>query len=229
MKVEAIIFDWDGTIVDIDDRELLSVNEALTSIGLKALSRQEFITGYYSTPYTNAGSRMLLRKVLVEEELAEKAAEIHAKEFSRSFELTRLQEAAFNTLKALKQKRILLAVATVRRHKNVVEQEMEYLKVDRFFDVLVTLEDLSIHTQRKQIFSIIADVRAEQFRKALASLGRDRSKAIVVGDGWWDIRGARQAEITSVWVKTGFGLHNDFSKEQPDTTISNLGELLRFV
>jgi len=50
MKVEAIIFDWDGTIVDIDDRELLSVNEALTSIGLKALSRQEFITGYYSTP-----------------------------------------------------------------------------------------------------------------------------------------------------------------------------------
>jgi len=23
MKVEAIIFDWDGTIVDIDDRELL--------------------------------------------------------------------------------------------------------------------------------------------------------------------------------------------------------------
>jgi len=81
MKVEAVIFDWDGTIVDIDDRELFSVNEALTSIGLKALSRREFITGYYSTPYTNAGSRMLLRKVLVEEELAEKATEFTQKNF----------------------------------------------------------------------------------------------------------------------------------------------------
>lgn len=229
MKVEAVVFDWDGTLVDIDDREFSSVNKALTRLGSKSLSKQEFIRRYYSTPYTNAGSRMLLRKALNEGELAEKAVQIHAKEFSESVQLARLQKEAFNTLKTLKQKNISLAVATARRHTAATEREMQYLKVDKFFDALVTLEDLDIQTQKKRIFSIIANVRAEQFEKALDLLGRMVSKAMVVGDAWWDIRGAKQAGTTSVWVRTGFGLHNDFSNEQPDITLNSLKDLLEYI
>ena len=205
MEVEAIVLDWDGIIVDVDDREFSCINKALESVGSRALSRQEYVRRYYSTPYTMAGPRLLLKGIIEDEKVAEKAIKTYNDKFSECIRLTRLQEGAFDTLEALKRQNIRLAVATLRRNRKVVEREMSLLGIGEFVDVLVTRENLEPRLQKKPIFNVIAEVRAEQFVKALTLLKKEVSKAIVVGDSWWDIRGAKKERMVSAWVKTGFG------------------------
>lgn len=102
MKVEAVIFDWDGTLVDLDGRELHCINKALASVGSPMITKQHFIEGYYSRPHQEFWARNLIRKNLGEETAAEKAIEIYSNEFSKTLHLLKLQEKAFNVLKALK-------------------------------------------------------------------------------------------------------------------------------
>ncbi len=65
--------------------------------------------------------------------------------------------------------------------------------------------------------------------KALSLLQKKPSQAIVVGDSWWDIRGASRINATSVWVRTRFGAYNNFSKERLSIVLDNLGALLKHI
>jgi len=226
MKLRPVIFDWDGTIVDIDDRERTSVNAALASVGSPLLSIQDFVKGYYSHPYKEAGSRMLLRKLLSNTNIVERAIEAYSEEFAKTAKLTKLQRAAFGTLQALKGRGVPLAVATLRRSQALVEQEMKYLGIDKFIEVIVTREHINPELQKRPIFSIIAEVRAKQFAEALSLLQTKPLETMVVGDSWWDIRAAKKMRAISVWVKTGFGVYTDFSEEQPDIVLDSIDELL---
>ena len=46
VKMETAVFDWDGTLVDIDEKRFLCINEALANIGSPKLSKQSYINGY---------------------------------------------------------------------------------------------------------------------------------------------------------------------------------------
>lgn len=46
VKMETTVFDWDGTLVDVDEKEFLCINEALANIGSPKLSKQSYINGY---------------------------------------------------------------------------------------------------------------------------------------------------------------------------------------
>jgi phosphoglycolate phosphatase-like HAD superfamily hydrolase len=225
----TIVFDWDGTLVDIDEREFVCINEALVSIGSPMLSKQDYINGYYLNPYENPGARLLLRRILTDPKMASQAIAAYSKKFSETILLTRLKEGAHSLPRTLREKGVPLAVATLRRSRGIVEQEMQHLSIKDLVDVLVTLEDMKPERQTQRIFSIVAEVRAEEFAKALFLLKKAPSEAMIVGDAWWDIRAAKKIHATSVWVKTCFGTYNDFSKEQPDITIDDLRELPKHI
>jgi phosphoglycolate phosphatase-like HAD superfamily hydrolase len=225
VKTGTVIFDWDGTLADIDEREYLCINEALASIGSPKLSRKDYVDGYYSKPYENPGARLLLRKILNDKKKAEEAINAYSKRFSETISLTRLQDGAYALLQNLKRKQTPVAVATLRRSRKVFEEEMRHLSIKDCVDVLVTLEDMPPGSQTQRIFSVVAKVRADQFSKALSLLKKPPSEAIIVGDAWWDIRATKEIHALSVWVKTGFGTYHDFRTEQPDIIIENLKEL----
>ncbi len=228
-RVEAVVFDWDGTLINLDERELHCINEALTSVGSSAISMKEFIVGYYSHPYKSAGGRNLIRKILGDEATADEAVEIYSNEFRKTVRLVKLQENTLNVLQALKIKGLSLAIATLRRRRSLVEQELKYLEIDRFFDVLVTREDLKPEPGMKFSLSIVVESRVKQFIKTLTLLRKEPSKTIVVGDSWWDVRAAKQVRAITAWVKTGFGAHNNFSREEPNIMLNCLEQLLEYV
>jgi len=208
VKVEAVIFDWDGTLIDLDGRELYCINKALASVGSPIISVQRFVEGYYLYPYKEVGARNLIRKILGEKETEEKA---------------------FIILKALKSEGISLAVTTLRKRRMLVEQEIQYLQINRFVDVLVTREDIEFQPRIEPSLSFIEELRTTQFKKALTMLQKQPSKTIIVGDSWWDIRAAKRVRAITAWVRTGFGAYNDFGGEQPDITLNNLEELLKHI
>jgi len=227
VKVEAVIFDWDGTLVDLDARELQSINKALASVGLPTISISDYIERYYSHPYKDFGARSLLRKVISNEKAVEKAIEIYSHEFWNTGHLIKLQEKAFDVLRSLKHRGLSLAVATLRRRRMLVEQELLCLKINEFVDALVTREDIEVQPLLKTpSLTLVVKLRRRQFTKALDLLRKEPSQTMIVGDSWWDIRAAKHVRAIAVWVKTGFGAYNDFSLEKPDIKLNNLEELL---
>lgn len=227
IEIEAVIFDWDGTLVDLDRRELYCINKALASVDSPTISMQAFIEGYYSHPYKGAGGRNLIRKILGDVATAEKAIEIYSNEFAKTVHLIRLQEKTLDVLKALRIEGLSLAVATLRRRRVLVEQELRYLEIDRFFDVIVTREDIELKPGMKFSLSNVVESRAQQFMKTLTLLRTEPAKTMIVGDSWWDIRASKEVQAVTAWVKTGFGAYNDFCTEKPDMTLNNVEELLK--
>lgn len=228
MKAEAVIFDLDGTLVDLDDRELYCINKALTKVGSSTISRRQYIQRYYSRPYDQVGARNLIRELLGKQ-AAGKAIEIYSNKFRKNLHLNKLQKETFKVLITLKSEGTPSAVATLRRMRSLVEQELQYLHIHRFIDVLVTREDIKPPPQTKPLLNIVAELRAQQFMKTFMLLQTEPSKTIIVGDSWWDIRGAKMVGAIAALVKTGFGTYNHFCREKPDIILDNLEQLLRHI
>jgi len=80
VKMETTVFDWDGTLVDVDEKRFLCINEALANIGSPKLSKQSYINGYWVSPYENPGARLSLRRILTDWKIVEKAHKLGASE-----------------------------------------------------------------------------------------------------------------------------------------------------
>jgi phosphoglycolate phosphatase-like HAD superfamily hydrolase len=157
----------------------------------------------------------------------EKAVEIYSNEFSKT--LHRIKEKASNVLKALQSKHLSLAVATLGKRRMLIEREMQYLKINKFVDTLVTRQDIEVQPWIKPSLSLVTELRTQQFTKTLTLLRTEPSQTIIVGDSWWDIRASKRIQAITTWVKTGFGAYNDFSNEKPDITLNNLEDLLKHI
>jgi phosphoglycolate phosphatase-like HAD superfamily hydrolase len=149
VKVEAVIFDFDGTLINLDERELYAINKALASVGKPILSMHDFIEGYYLHPYTEVGSSSIIRRVLGGWDTSGKAVETYSNEFWNNPYLVKLQDETVNVLKALRDKRISLAIATFRKRRTIIEKEIHYLKIDGFVDALVTRQDIEWSPQER--------------------------------------------------------------------------------
>lgn len=228
-KVEAVIFDLDGTLFDIDQRELHSINKALSTVGKPALTIQSFIEEYYAHPYEQLGARGLLERAISDEAIAQRAVEIYRTEFWQTAHLNKVHDGAFEVLQTLKNQRMPTVVATLRARQKLVEQELQRFELDDFIGILVTREDIENPSDLPPSLSIVTEARRQQFQKTLTLLNAEPSTTLVVGDSWWDIRAAKQVQARTAWIKTGFGAHNDFSREKPDVTVRNLEELLDHV
>ena len=59
--MKGIVFDWDGTLADIDEREVYCINQALATANLGPISRDFYIQNYYRRAYeVGSGPRMVL-------------------------------------------------------------------------------------------------------------------------------------------------------------------------
>ncbi len=59
LRMKGIVFDWDGTLADIDERELYCINTALATADLGPVSREFYVQNYYRRAYeVGTGPRM---------------------------------------------------------------------------------------------------------------------------------------------------------------------------
>jgi len=229
VNVTAVVLDLDGTLFDIDQRELHSINKALSTVGKPTFSSQSFIQEYYSNPYEQIGTSALLRRAIGNEALNQQAIEVYRDEFWRTAHLNRLHAGVFDVLHALRDKEMKAAIATLRSRRALVEQEIKQFQIEDFVDILLVRDDIGYPSGMPPSPDVITEARRLQFEKTLMLLKAEPSNTLIVGDSWWDIRAAKQVHVPIAWVKTGFGAHKDFSPEQPDITIENLKELLQHI
>ncbi len=225
--LKGAIFDWDGTLAQIDDREFYCINQTLSAHHSQPIDQEFLVKNYYQRAYEiGTGPRMVLETALSREDGAriDEVYETYRKLFRDTVDKAKLQNGALELLSALKGHGFKLGVATMRFTRSVVAAELDLLKVSPLVDVLFTREELGPGRGLESLEEVVDK------RKRLVILALDRLKvpvedAFLVGDSWWDVRAGKKLGIRTVLVRTGFARYNDFSREGADVTVKSLAEL----
>jgi len=225
--LKGAVFDWDGTLASIDEREFYCINHALTEHGSKPVNNEFYVKNYYLRAYEEGtGPRMVLETALAEKSrpMIDAVYESYRKIFQATAERATLQTGAIEILKALKLAGLKIGIATMRYTKSVVESELKHLAVTSQVDLLLTRQDLGVRGTLGSLEETV-NQRARLVTRALREIRLTADEAFLVGDSWWDVRAGKQLGIRTVLVRTGFASHNDFSRENPDLTVSSMNEL----
>src|SRR5213593_1300560 len=104
MDLKGAVFDWDGTLADIDERELYCINGALEAHGFKIVDRDFYVRNYYLRPYeVGSGPRMVLEAAVPGDgESVEEVYETYRKLFAGTVDKAKLQRGAMQVLRSLK-------------------------------------------------------------------------------------------------------------------------------
>ena len=225
--LKGAIFDWDGTLAQIDDREFYCINQTLTMHHLKPIDREFLVKNYYQRAYEiGTGPQMVLEAALSRENNTRVDAvyETYRKLFRDTVDKAKLQNGALELLFTLKTHGFRLGIATMRFTRSVVAAELDMLKVSPLIEVLFTREDLGPARGLESLDDVV-DKRKQLVTRALDTLKLRVEDAFLVGDSWWDVRAGKKLGIRTALVQTGFARYNDFSKENADVTVRSLAEL----
>jgi phosphoglycolate phosphatase-like HAD superfamily hydrolase len=225
--LKGAIFDWDGTLAQIDDREFYCINQTLAQHHSKPIDQEFLVKNYYQRAYEiGTGPRMVLETALSREDEAriDEAYETYRKLFRDSVDRAKLQNGALELLSALKKHGFKLGIATMRFTRSVVASELDLLEVRPLVEVLFTREDLGPGRGLESLDEVV-DKRKQLVTRALDRLKLSVADAFLVGDSWWDVRAGKKLGIRTVLVRTGFARYNDFSQEAADVTVNSLVEL----
>jgi phosphoglycolate phosphatase-like HAD superfamily hydrolase len=225
--LKGAIFDWDGTLASIDEREFYCINRALAEQDVNPIDKKFYINNYYRRAYElGTGPRMVLDAALNGKPpmILEKAYESYRKLFQNSVNKATLQNGAIEILEALKDAGFRIGIATMRYTRWVVESELKHLGVASLVDLLKTRQDLGVSGRLGSLEETV-NQRIRLVTRELAELDLRTQDAFLVGDSWWDVRAGKQIGIKTALVRTGFAAFNDFSSESPDLMVSSLLEL----
>ncbi len=101
--MKGAVFDWDGTLASIDEREFYCINHALTEHGSTPINNEFYVKNYYLRAYEEGtGPRMVLETALIGKNrpMIDAVYESYRKIFQATVERATLQTGAIEILKA---------------------------------------------------------------------------------------------------------------------------------
>ena len=210
-----ILFDLDGTITDPFDGISKCIVYALESFGMKVEDTGELVS-FIGPP--------LFEQFKVycgfDDEQAEQAVKKYRERYSGiGWRECTLAEGTEELLRKLKTKGKILAVATSKPECFAVPI-LEHFGIDKYFDVIGGAE--LEHSGRNSKDAVIEYV--------LEKLGvEDRREAVIVGDRFHDIDGAKKTGIGSVGVLSGYGSREELEEHGADHIAVNMPDVLKFL
>ncbi len=213
--IEAVLFDFDGTIVDTTELIHESMRRTVAEVLGRDLSRE--------TLMANVGQPLPRQMELLADGQPEKAGELLEVYLHHNDELHEDLIEEFPNVRAslarLHDAGLRLAVVTSKRRFSVEMALNSFPDLRNAFDVFVTMEDTTEHKPRPA-----------PLLKGLELLGDVPSKkAAYVGDAPFDVAAARAAGITSVAVSWGAFTGEALRAAEPDYLFEDLDSAVEFL
>lgn len=204
-KYDLIIFDLDGTLLDTSLGIFNSVRYAEKMMNFKPVT-DEVLKKFVGPPPKEMYKKIY--NVLEDEALL--AAKYH-REYGRTYAIyeAKVYPKIIEVLDSLKKDKIKLAVATLKS-QNIAEKILQYFCLDKFFDVIVGMDEKETLT------------KADTIKIAMEKVGI-KDNVLMIGDSIYDKIGAMEVGIDFIAVSYGFGFNNIDSK---DIFINKIEELL---
>lgn len=210
MKVDAVIFDLDGTILDTLEDLKNSVNYALSNNGLPERSLEEV------RAFVGNGIRLLVERSVplgTDEATINKCFSDFKQHYkANSANNTKPYDGIIDTLKDLKSNGYKLAVVSNKADFAVQTLVSDYF--DGIFHYAVGERD---GIRRKPY--------PDSVISALEFLGVDNNNAVYVGDSEVDVETARNSELTCIAVTWGFRDKSVLESLSPEYIIDKPSQL----
>lgn len=207
MNVAAVLFDFDGTLVDSYAAIAASVNHVRARRGLAALSVDEV------KRHVGRGPDHLLRHTVPGGDVASDLAVYRAHHPAVMGPLTRLLPGAAQALVQLKGAGLRLGLCS-NKPRVFSQALLEQLGIARHFDVVLGPEDVARLKPAPDMID-----------RAVEKLSVPREETLYVGDMTVDIETARAAGV-AVWVlPTGSDARATLIAARPDRIIESLDDL----
>ena len=222
LKVEAVIFDLDGTLIDSIDTYFKIVEIALERLNLPPVSRSKILAAAESENFK--WELVLPPEVLSSNEHIIDEAwsvinEIAPQMFADGLDIF---QGADSILKMISASGLKMGLVTSTQ-KHYLKTKMQPLKnagVDNLIEVIVTSDDVDKRKPAPDPLIMCAQ-----------ELELKPDRCVYLGDTTTDIQAGKAAGMLTVGVLTGFDDYDSLKKEQPDAIIDsiyNLNKVLSF-
>lgn len=199
-KIKSLLFDMDGVLVDSENAWLRAFNETLKNFGSQPVSEKEYLEKYSrfgSVPVIIGKMSEDLKNPLLDG----KAVEYCHSRFSDFALETRLFPGAKEALE-IARKSFRTGMVTNTKKFDVFRM-MKALEIEKYFDVVVTVDDVSKGKPDPEIIL-----------KACSVLGTEPENTALVGDSVSDLEAGKSAGCLVI----GVGM-------EADARISSVSEL----
>ena len=219
LKYKYILFDLDGTISESAEGIRKSLEYAITSLN-KPLPDLDDYTLYIGPPLLDT-----FRNIChFTEEESREGVEIYRKYYDKNGKkLNKLYDGVKNLLAELKNQGAKIAVCS-SKYEAFAKEIVEILGVDCYFDAVC---GSTLDGKRKDKKDLIP--------YAVTSLGgnieTEREDIVMIGDTYFDARGAKQCGVDFIGVEYGYGtveqMKNDGAVVFAKTAVNILDLLLK--
>lgn len=208
MKVSAVLFDLDGTLLDTIDLLLASVRWAFRDRPGRAPTTEEWIAGI-GTPLASQ-----LRVYASDEQDLSTLIEGY-REYQRAHhdELTRAYADAIETVANLRRVGYRTGIVTSKA-SDIANRSLAFVGLDRYLDVIVGFDSTSRHKPDP-----------EPVRYALDVLQVPPREAVFVGDSPHDMFAGNAAGVITVGALWGPFLRSALTPASPRYYLERIGDL----
>ncbi|OIO39386.1 MAG: hypothetical protein AUJ75_01290 [Candidatus Omnitrophica bacterium CG1_02_49_10] len=207
-KINLIIFDLDGTIIDSSQDIVNGINHMLDALGFQGKRHDEII------PYVGYGVEYLVESCLPKGrmELLRDGIEVFVSHnISHLFDNTKLFPGIAEILPYFDSKR---KVILTNRQKDITEKLLEGFGISKYFDAVLGGDDEKC---RKPSTCPIDNL--------LADFKETKDVAIMVGDTEVDIKTGKDAGISTCAVSYGMGKMDELERAGADYIIDHISRL----
>jgi phosphoglycolate phosphatase len=205
---QAVLFDWDGTLLDSAEATFRTYQTLFASFGI-AFDRARFRETYSPDWYRTYAALELPRNVW--EQADARWIELYRRETPA------LIAGAAESVARLRAAGLATGLVTSGSRGRVV-RDLEQLKAAPLFDILICCEDAA----RKK-------PHPDPLEAALGRLSVEPSRAACVGDSPEDVWMARAAGVYSVAIAGGFPNHEELKASEPDAFADDLSTAARIL
>ncbi len=209
-KINTVLFDFDGTIMDTNDIILQSWQHTFRTIEGKERTEAEIISTF-GEPLA-----LTMRKVLPQIPEEEGIQVYRGYHYDHFIDLIRIFPGVMELIKDLKKRGYRLGIVTSRL-RHTTELGLGKYNLAQYFDTIVTCEDTDKHKPDPEPVQI-----------ALENLESKPEEAIMVGDSMFDILCGRNAGTKTALVGWAIAVSEEEKKgkDQPDFILDKAEDLL---
>lgn len=214
-KLNAVIFDFDGVIIDSGADIINAVQHTLKQFQQPVLPTNQIIS------YVGHGAEYLIRRSFPDcnEGLVMQALQAYRKYYLENALIeTKLYINVETALQVIKKEMGCRIALVTNKPEDIANRILAGLNIKDYFDLVLGPE--SVNEMKPDPEGII---------KVLSAFGIHARNAIMVGDSHTDIEAGKSAGTNTCGVTYGFGNREELIQSAPDFLISDMAQLLDYI